>query len=388
MTTFTHETALVTKKPYPSLVSILASVVIFSLVILFITGWTVKFYASFLFLFYSLIGSMWVSVVALGVFQTILLLPIRVVNLIKGSNTDDFIRTIAETNQESEQQILIKKHAYKGTPALMWYTVSFFIQTVSYISMGRLFLIDFYSKPLNPDLLFSFVPYPDYPIQGTIFKIPYVGFTDTTDLGFKAVLISWFILFGMRVVVSIVKYFKKQFTKPVSNNDPKLTTNAFLDQVVSIWNGSFVLLLIGSYVLMRNFPTGLELRIFSGSITVPNVALNTITAVATFFTIFWLDQSKIRKKAVLARDQGIDEAIIEETQRERFKDSLRNGALLGLGAFFITNQIPSAFELSIFTLEIISWLAPFTIDRIILRARNPVLPENAVTLPIADTPAT
>jgi len=49
-----------------------------------------------------------------------------------------------------------------------------------------------------------------------------------------------------------------------------------------------------------------------------------------------------------------------------FKDSLFTATLVGLGAFFITNQIPSAFELSIFTLEVISLLSPFTLDKAIL----------------------
>lgn len=48
------------------------------------------------------------------------------------------------------------------------------------------------------------------------------------------------------------------------------------------------------------------------------------------------------------------------------KDTLKNATLIGLGAYFITNQIPSAFELSIFTLEIISLASPLTLDRIIL----------------------
>jgi len=366
MTQPSSPTALVIKKTYPSLASIIAFAIISLLIIAFISGWTVKFYASFLFLFYHFIGVMWLSVISLGIFQTFLMLPIRVVNLIKGSNTEDFINAITEEKQEQEQQILIKKHAYQGTPILMWYTVSFFLQVTAYISMGRLFLIDFYSKPLNPNLLFSWVPYPEYPIQGTIFKLPYIGFTDTQDLGWKAVFIAWGCLLLLRIIISLIRFFKTQFAK--SQAVAKQNHN----RLASLWNGSFLLLIIGVYFLLRHFPTGFEIRIFSGSITVPNVALNTITALATFFTIIWLDLSKISKKAILAHDQGIDENIITQTQQDRFKDSLRNATFLGLGAFFITNQIPSAFELSIFTLEIIAFFAPFTIDRIILRARNPL----------------
>ena len=58
-----------------------------SLITIFITGLFVfwlftgdlyRFYASMVFMFYSWTHSMWISVVMLGVFQTILLIPLRI----------------------------------------------------------------------------------------------------------------------------------------------------------------------------------------------------------------------------------------------------------------------------------------------------------------------
>ena len=234
--------------------------------------------------------------------------------------------------------------------------------------MGRLFLIDFYTKPLNPDLLYSWVPYPEYPIQGIIFKIPYIAITETTNLGMKAVFLVWMVLIGIRIGIALAKYVIKQVRKPKKTEAVDTPQQKVINRVVNFWNGSFFIIMIGVWFLMRYFPIGLELRLFTGSVAVPNIKLNAITALATFFTIVWLDMSKMRKKAVLARRQGISEEVIKKTERTRFMDSLKNGGFLGLGAFFITNQIPAAFELSIFTLEIISWVAPFTIDKIILTA--------------------
>lgn len=382
MTQESPPTAIVEKKPYPSLVSIVSVLVIILLVLAFIFGKTVQFYASFLFWFYSFTTSMWISVIMLGVFQTLLMLPIRVVNLFKSANTEEFKTTIEKTERQEEQQFLIKKHAKRGTPIFLWYTVSFFIQTISYISMGRLFLIDFYSQPLNPDLLYSWVPYPEYPIQGIIFKIPYIWPTDTVNLGWRAVLTAWLVIIGLRILVYIFRYFARQLRKP-NPNQVDTPQKKVIDRAMNFWNGSFLLLMIGSFFLMRNFPTGLEIKLFMGSVAVPNIKLNTITALATFFTIVWLDYSKMKKKSVLARQQEISEDIIHQTERQRFRDSFRNGGFLGLGAFFITNHIPAAFELSIFTLEIISWLAPFTIDKIILRAKQPTTP---TTPPSISTP--
>ena len=37
-----------------------------------------------------------------------------------------------------------------------------------------MFLIDFYNTKLDPKMLYSFVPYPTYPIQDRIFRIPYI----------------------------------------------------------------------------------------------------------------------------------------------------------------------------------------------------------------------
>jgi hypothetical protein len=52
-------------------------------------------------------------------------------------------------------------------------------------------------------------------------------------------------------------------------------------------------------------------------------------------------------------------------------DTLKAAALVGGGTFFITNRIPSAFELSIFTLETISFFSPLTLDRVILASVKP-----------------
>ena len=42
------------------------------------------------------------------------------------------------------------------------------------------------------------------------------------------------------------------------------------------------------------------------------------------------------------------------------QQSFKNAIILGLGAFFVTNNIPSAFELSVTTFEIMSIIYPYT----------------------------
>ena len=72
----------------------------------------------------------------------------------------------------------------------------------------------------------------------------------------------------------------------------------------------------------------------------------------------------------------MSEEVIKRTEKDLFKESLQVASFVGLGAFFITNQIPSAFELSIFTLEMISLFSPLTLDRIILSSNKSVLGES------------
>jgi len=116
------------------------------------------------------------------------------------------------------------------------------------------------------------------------------------------------------------------------------------------------------------------MRIFTGDVGIPNYRLNAITAIGAFIIILWLNLPKIAKKAQLARAMKIPEDIIFKTQKELFKTNLRSALLVGLGAYYITRLIPSAFELSIFTLEIISFLSPFTIDRLIFsQFKTPVV---------------
>lgn len=352
-------TAGVKPRNYPSLKSLVAWVAIITIVILFLGGHIVRFYASFLFFFYSIIGVMWVSVVFLGVFQTLLMIPVRIVNLRSSGSTEQMKEAV---QQQDTETFYIKQQARKGNTTLLWYTVNFILQLSLYISIGRLFLIDFYSVPLNPEILYSWVPYPDYPIEGLIYKIPYIAVADTTSFGFRSVLVAWAILLVLQVLIYAIRMWSSnKSTKTEQSQQSRLVHSA-----LAFTSGSTLILMVGAWFLLTHFPTELAIRIFSGDISIPNPRFNAITAVATFFTIVWLDTSKLRKQALRASYMNLSRGELEKMQRDRFRTSLINGALIGAGAFFITNQIPSAFELSIFTFEVISWFSPLTLDRFIL----------------------
>lgn len=348
------------KKKYPSLSTIFSVLVLILLLYLFLHGDVYRFYASFLFLFYSWTQRIWVSVVMLGIFQTLIMLPMRAVNLTRSRHIKDFQEKIAKIKNESEQYFILKQNVQQGNRIALYYIVNFTIQLVSYFSIGRLFLIDFYTKPLNPELLFSFVKYPTYPIKDLFFKIPYVQPIKTTDLGMEVVLLAWALVFIVQVTIKILK---RSFAKKQASSTPQAQT---AKKIINYSDSFSLFIYLGLYLLLRHFPIAWQGRIFTGDVSIPNRTLNTITALGTFITILWLDIPKIRHKVNLARSQNIDEKIVFSTLKDLVKQTLFSATIVGLGAYYITNHIPCAFELSIFTFEIISWISPLTLDKAIL----------------------
>ena len=314
---------------------------------------------------------MWVSVVMLGIFQTLIMIPFRITNLLKSANLSEFKETVEKINIEDQQQYFLKKRFERGGRMALYYVVNFFFATISYTSIGRLFLTDFYSKPIDPELLYKFVSYPEYPIMDRIFKIPYVWFSNTKDFGWNTLLWVWGILILLQIVIYLVVYFSRK-RKVIHSDRAKL--------IKKLSMGNLIVFVLISWYLVRHFPISWTFRIFSGDVSIPNKTLNTITALATFFTLIWSNIPKINKKLSMAKSAGYEEKIIKRTEKELATETLKVATVVGLGAYYITNLIPSAFELSIFTLEIISWTSPFTLDKAILGSVGKIKEENKLTV--------
>ncbi len=374
-----HQNSLVSDQHVnlPSIKTMLTFIILILLFYALFSGLTYQFYASFLFLFYSLIRKMWVAVVCLGIFQTLLMIPFRIINLRQSVHLEKFEEELAGFEVKKKKQSFLKQSFRQGKTTFLWYLINFTAQTISYFSIGRLFVTDFYAKPLRPELLYSFVSYPDYPIQDTFFKIPYPVIVKTVDFGMNIVWIFWAAVLVYKLLVSKILPFLLKKTNPYMPSDKESSFFSILRKVIKKTQGATITLLILGWLLIRNFPTGWQVRIFSGDVSQPNPTFNLITAVTTFVIIIWLDLPKIRAKVKLMRQANIDVKILTKEQKNFFKNSFKKAFVLGLGAYFITNLIPSAFELSIFTLEIISFSSPFTLDRLIFAAQQKinVLPE-------------
>lgn len=372
----------------PAMSGLVAAIVIF-LVFAFFKGWTFNFYANILFGFYALTKQIWVSVVLLGVTQTLLMIPFRTLRVMQAHNTRKFQEKIEELKREEQQIAKVKKTFRQGNLTFLFYVVDFMIQITLFISIGRLFLTDFYANKIDPSILLKFIPYPVYPLQGLWFKIPYPVVTRSKDFGLWIVFLAWILILLSHVFIYVAKRMKHRFNlvaekkavedaakeKEASEGEsvvvkPQLESQKKAKQTLGLLGSSTILLFIIAYFLVRKFPLAWEMRIFSGDVSIPNRTLNTVTAISTFVLVVWFGLQDILRQGKLAEENGIPEDVIDMTQNEMFKNNLFNGILIGLGAFFITNLIPSAFELSIFTFELIAVMSPFTLDKFVLKLRE------------------
>ncbi len=359
-----------TKTQLPRASTLIAFFTILLLVYLFFSKLTLKFYASILFFLYHYIQHMWLAVIGLGVVQTLLMLPLRIINLTLQANVKEFETEVEELKDQDKQQFLIKQTVHRGDPTILWYLINFFTQTIAYISIGRLFITDFYNTKLDPNLLFPFSFYPEYPIKDPIFRLPYPYAQQTVDFGLFWVFVAWGLILLYKLFHNrFIKFYHHLPESQKIQNDNAMTR--VLKSFIKNSAGFLTIFFILAYVLIRYFPTNWEIRIFSGDVSIPNYTLNFITAVGAFIVVLWLNIPKISKKAQVARLSGIPESIVFKTQKQLFVDNLRSAFLLGLGAYYITRLIPSAFELSIFTLEVISLTSPLTIDRLVLNRFKP-----------------
>jgi hypothetical protein len=372
----------------PVLSGLVAAIVIF-LVYAFFKGWTLNFYLNILFGFYALTKQVWVSVVLLGVTQTLLMIPFRTIRVMQSHNTRKFQEKINELKVDEQQIARVKKTFRQGNMIFLFYVVDFMVQITLFISIGRLFLTNFYANKIDPSVLLKLIPYPVYPLQGLWFKIPYPIVTRSKDFGLWMVFLVWILILLSHVFIYLAKRMKRKFEvvsekkaqaeaeksedsdeKVVAQSKPQLESQQKSKQTIGFLGSSTIILFILAYILVRKFPLAWEIRIFSGDVSIPNRTLNTVTAIATFLMVVWFGLQDILRQGKLAQEKGIARNIIDITQNEMFKTNLFNGILIGLGAFFITNLIPSAFELSIFTFELIAILSPFTLDKFILKIRS------------------
>ncbi len=332
------------------------------LFIWFFRGGSFRLYTSIFFCLYYITHQIWLSVLLIGVLQNVLFMPLRLIGNVLNQPLKDFEDELDKT-EEKQQLVVFSKKVREGNSAIVFFIFNFFVNAIAFFSAGRIFLVDFYNKPLDrAKFLYKWVPYPQYPLKGTIFKFPFFKITETTALPWNTIFtyIGSAVLFmiALRLIWRLVRFIFKR-------NQKILYARIRYNRLLATIGGFGGVLTIGIIFLLRHIPTAFQGLLLKVDLTRQNTPMNFVTAVGTFLTTIHAGYKNSTNDAKVAKLAGIDPKIVSRVFREKMRTSLKNALVLGGGAFFITNQIPSAFELSVATFEVMYMIYPYTLGRLL-----------------------
>ena len=332
------------------------------LFIWFFRGGSFRLYTSIFFCLYYVTHQIWLSVLLIGILQNVLFMPLRLIGNVLDQPLKDFEDELDKI-EEKQQLVVFSKKVREGNSAIVFFIFNFFVNAIAFFSAGRIFLVDFYNKPLDrAKFLYKWVPYPEYPLKGTIFKFPFFKITETTALPWNTIFtfIGSAVLFliGLRLIWRLVRFIFKR-------NQKILYARIRYNRLLATIGGFGGVLIIGIIFLLRHIPTAFQGLLLKVDLTRQNTPMNFVTAVGTFLTTIHAGYKNNSNDAKVAKLAGIDPKIVSKVFREKMRTSLKNALVLGGGAFFITNQIPSAFELSVATFEVMYMIYPYTLGRLV-----------------------
>lgn len=343
----------------------------------FIRGGSFKLYASIFFSLYYLTQQIWVSVLLMGVLQNIALLPLRFIGMKQAMAFDSFEKAIEESSNQ-EAYLVFKKKITTGDSTIIFYIFNFVINAIAFVSAGRIFLIDFYTQKLDPKLLYKWVPYPDYPLQGSDFRLPFVKVMETMAMSWKNIFLIWV---GITLFFVVLKVLWRFFRIFLSKNKQILKVRINYNRAMATTSGFSLTLLILSIVFLRNIPIKWSFITLVADLTHQNSTMNLITAIGTFITTMHAGYTRIRIDREIALARGLKKEAINIVTKDKIRQTTRNAVFLGLGAYLITNQIPCAFELSVATFELLYILSPYTFDKLLVKMGAPKNKKEAILAP-------
>lgn len=350
------------RKWLPILTSLMV-VVLVILLVWFLRGGSFRLYSSVFFGLYALTGRIWISVILIGFAQNIVFLPLRLIRKKFSDSLSEFEDEL-EKQKEDQQYFIFQKKVKEGDVSVILYILDFVINAIAFVSAGRIFLIDFYSKPIGANFMYDWVPRPQYPLKGTIFNFPFFSVNSYSSMGwweiFKYLFIFSVIIALPRLIWRLVKFLLKRDKKI-------LQARKGYNRLMNLAGGIGVTLFLVAIILMRKTPTSFSFRWLRLDLTKQNSTMNLITAIGTFLTAFHAGTKRSLELAKKAKKAKIPDEIIKKVAKDYFHQTLQNSLILGAGAYFVTNQIPSAFELSVATFEAIYMISPYTFDKLVDR---------------------
>jgi hypothetical protein len=328
----------------------------------FFRGGAFRLYASVFFTLYHFTGQIWISVLLIGILQNIVFLPLRFIGQYAWPAIDDFEEEMEKNKNTDEQYFVFKKKVKEGSYPFVFFIFNFVVNAIAFFSAGRIFLIDFYHYKLNPAYLYSFVPYPNYPLKGTDFYFPFFKINQTISLSWWSIAKIWI---GITLLFAIIRLLWQPFKFFLGKNKQLLSVRININRILLGIGGFGLTLLVLSAFFLRHIPTSLSFTWLVADLTRQNTTMNTITAIATFITTLHAGYTKHSRDAQTARNANIPNDVVNKVFREKMRVSMKNAIILGAGAFLITNNIPCAFELSVAMFEVLYIISPYTFDRIL-----------------------
>jgi len=332
----------------------------------FLKGGSFKLYASIFFSIYSVTHQIWISVILMGVLQNVFFLPLRIIGSHFRKSLKDFEDELGDDDDSLSQQFLISdknevnQKLQQGSLPVVFYIFNFFVNAIAFFSAGRIFLIDFYSDPLKlqkMNLLYKFVPYPKYPLQGINLHVPLFKITETTAVSWNTII--WIV--GVLIIVPIILRLIWRLIRFIFKRNQKiLQARVQYNRLLLKLSGFGGVGALISLFVLRHLPTSFQGFTFIANLSRQNTPMNFVTAVGTFIVTIHAGYKNNSDAAKNAKKSGIPTHIIKKVFREKMQQSLKNAIVLGIGAFVITNNIPSAFELSVTTFEIMYMIYPYT----------------------------
>jgi hypothetical protein len=349
--------------PFITMVSI--TLLIF-VTIWFLRGGSFRLYASLFFGIYHFTKLSWLSIILVAVVQNIFFLPFRVAYERFYLDIKKFEDELKKT-KEDDQYFFLNRHVREGNTSVLFYIINFVFLFIAFISAGRVFLLEFYRTPISPHYLYSYIPYPEYPLQGVIFHFPFWQVIKTYAVNWSVIFHVWGGIILFLVALRLLwRVLKPLLSKNVSLLNFRIGYN-HLFVIISGFIGTFAII---STILLRHFPIQFSFHYLIADLSVQNTTFNLITGICSFFAAVYGGFQHNREEAREARKINIPEDVIAKVSQAYMKNSFRNGVILGFSAFWLTRLMPCSHDLSVLAFEACYVLSPFTFDLLIPKSKH------------------
>lgn len=322
----------------------------------FFKGQSFRLYASMFFWLYDVTKLVWLSIILVSVVQNIFFLPLQIIGTRVWPKVKEFESELERTNTD-DQYFVFHKKVRTGDSSIIFYILNFVLLAIAFFSAGRVFLLDFYNEhsKIDPWFLYKVVPYPEYPLQGTIFSFPFFKVTKTVAMEWDKIIGIWLWIVAIMVVLRLVWWIVRIVLK---NNSTILRFRIGYNRLLLMMSGIAGTVMVLSTILLRHIPVSFEYVQLTADLAKQNTTFNIVTAVATFFAAIYSGYKHNNEGREDAIKKGMPKMAVNKVFLSAMKTTLRNGIILAVFAYVVTHQMPCSHDLSVLSFEFIYVISP------------------------------